>query len=223
MTALATRHRPTTAVVARPGGADRRVTWSALWAAAGLVGVFLIFVRTESGQLVDDAAMRGIATVVAEHDWAQLVLDSVSALSVAAFATTLTIITALARGNRRAVAVALTGAGTLLVAEVLKVVLVRPALLGEAGSNSFPSGHVAAVAGLAAAVLLAVPSAVRWALAVTVLAPAVAMTGLATVVLEWHRPSDVLGSILVAATVGGLGLLAERLGALDRPARESSR
>jgi hypothetical protein len=72
-----------------------------------------------------------------------------------------------------------------------KAVLVRPALLSETAANSPPSGHVAAVAGLAVAAVLVVPGSLRKTVA-ALGSVAVGPTGLATVALRWHRPSDVL-------------------------------
>ena len=99
------------------------------------------------------------------------------------------------------------------VAELLKLVLDRPGFLAGTAGNSFPSGHVAAVAGLGVAVVVAVPGASRWFVAALVAGPAAALTGLATVVMQWHRPSGVVGSVLLAVTIGVL-----RVQLVDRPA-----
>lgn len=64
---------------------------------------------------------------------------------------------------------------------------------------------LAAVAGLAVAAVLAVPPALR-ELAAAAGVAAVALTGLAAVTLQWHRPSDILASALLAAAVGGLAV-----------------
>ena len=92
----------------------------------------------------------------------------------------------------------------VLASQVLKAVLDRPSLLDATGLNSFPSGHVAAIAGLAAALALAVPCVLR-RLTVVLALPVVAVVGVATVVLEWHRPSDVIASVLIAVALAGLG------------------
>jgi membrane-associated phospholipid phosphatase len=71
----------------------------------------------------------------------------------------------------------------------------------ELNPASFPSGHVTAVASMAIAFVLVVPS--RWRAATAALG-AVATVGVggAVVALTWHYPSDVAGGILVAGAWG---------------------
>ena len=110
-----------------------------------------------------------------------------------------------------------------MAAQVLKAVLSRPTLLDEMAANSLPSGHVAAVACVAAAALLAAPDDLRW-FTVFPGIMSVALTGLATVVLEWHRPSDVVAAALLALTAGGLARSATaRPSARERTAVAGSR
>lgn len=92
--------------------------------------------------------------------------------------------------------------GSVVGARLLKLVLIRPDLgAGDPTThNSFPSGHVAAVAGLVLAALYAMPpGARRWCVLPGTIA--VSTVGAATVVAGWHRPSDVLGGVLTAAAV----------------------
>ncbi|WP_139123135.1 phosphatase PAP2 family protein, partial [Cellulosimicrobium cellulans] len=104
------------------------------------------------------------------------------------------------RAWRDLLAAVLVAAGTVGVAIGLRELLERPDLGGFGYAHqTFPSGHVAVVGGLCVAVWLLWPRpssrpAAGWAgLAVT------AVAGLASVVTYAHRPSDVVGSLLVAA------------------------
>jgi membrane-associated phospholipid phosphatase len=76
-----------------------------------------------------------------------------------------------------------------------------------AGSFTYPSGTVTAVAALAAAVFLVSPRLLR-PLSAVAGALAVAGVGWAVLVLRWHYPTDVLGGIWVG---GGAVFLIDSL------------
>lgn len=97
---------------------------------------------------------------------------------------------------------------TILSAQILKATLNRPDWI-DALANSWPSGHVAVVAGLVAGTVLAVPSTLRLAVVLTGGALVVAMS-LATVALHWHRFSDVLASPLLAIAVASFFIRSSR-------------
>ncbi|MGX7671568.1 phosphatase PAP2 family protein [Plantactinospora sp. DSM 117369] len=97
--------------------------------------------------------------------------------------------------------VGLVGAA-VVAASVAKQVILRPDL-GVATStthNSFPSGHVAAAMALLLAVLLVLPAPVRPWCAVPG-AVGVCTVAAATMIAGWHRFSDVLGGVLLAAAL----------------------
>jgi membrane-associated phospholipid phosphatase len=171
-------------------------------AAVGFVLIYLVAVGTPVGQRLDEAAMQWTAAVVTQDGWAETVLHAVSAGSVLLVGAALAVVTALIRGPRVAALGLLSAAAVMVGAQVLKLALTRPDFSVGALANSFPSGHVAAVTGLAVALLLAVPAGQWRRLALVVVAPVVVLTGWATLVQEWHRPSDVLGSVLLGAAVG---------------------
>ncbi|MEC3982263.1 phosphatase PAP2 family protein [Amycolatopsis sp. H20-H5] len=107
-------------------------------------------------------------------------------------------------------------------AKLLKAAILRPDL-GVDGStthNSFPSGHVAAAAGLLCAGLLAVPARARWWVAVPGAAGVTAVAS-ATMIVGWHRLSDVVGAVLLALLVCCLAAaaLAHRRGVTRPPGR----
>ncbi|AVT37873.1 hypothetical protein C6W10_17040 [Plantactinospora sp. BB1] len=99
------------------------------------------------------------------------------------------------------VGVGLVGA-SVVVAGVAKQVILRPEL-GVADStthNSFPSGHVAAAMALLLAVLLVLPAPARgWCAAPG--AVGVCTVAACTMIAGWHRFSDVLGGVLLAAAL----------------------
>ena len=84
----------------------------------------------------------------------------------------------------------------LVVQDVAKPLVGRH--LGLGGPTSYPSGTVTAVAALAVAIFLVVPTILRPALA-ALGAAAVVGVAAAVVVLRWHYPTDALGGMAVGA------------------------
>ena len=211
---------PTPTIVASPAGSPGALAGSGIfgayaarhplrgrwlwWSAIGFVVLYLGAVRTAGGQRLDQAAMLLISAASGSHTWADATLLAVSVGSMLLATGIVVAATAVLHGGRHAL-IGAVAAGTVVAgAELLKLALGRPDFLTGASANSFPSGHVAAVAGLAVALMIALPKALRWPVAVLVAAPAVGFTGLATIVLLWHRPSDVVGSVLLAVMVSAL-------------------
>jgi len=171
-------------------------------ALSGFVLIYVLAVLTPTGQAVDNDAMTALSMLSAESGWAYVLLALISPVSLLA-GTGLVGWCGYRRGGWRAAAVVTAVAlGTALAAQILKLVLVRPELAYTA-SNSLPSGHVAAVAGLAVAASMASHRAWR-PMAVALGAVAVTATGLATITLTWHRPSDVVASLLLAVAASAL-------------------
>lgn len=190
------------------------------WALAVLVGV--VALTTAPGQGLDELALQqaqgafpGLSERARELlDLLPWVVGLVCGLCV----------TVLAVRSRR-LAPAVTGAAVVVLSNVtvqlLKRVLVEKPDLGlqEAVANSFPSGHTAAAASAVAVVVLASPARVRPVVALLG-AGATAATGAATLLNGWHRPSDVLASLLVVAGWAALGGLVLRVtGPAERPGR----
>jgi len=165
-------------------------------AAAALSLTYVLAVWTRAGQALDTHAMVLTAQYLAGAGWTDGLLDLISPGSVALALVVLGGLVWVLDGAVTAVAATATAVGTILGAAALKALLIRPALLDDA-ANSLPSGHVAAVAGLAAGAALAASRSTRTLVVIAGVA-AVAVTGLATSALEWHRPSDVLASALLA-------------------------
>ncbi len=155
--------------------------------------------RTPLGQRLDERAMN---TVVAGRDTQLQVLSvlgyvSIGAIVVVALAC---VVVALLRGRAALALGALTViAGANVTTQVLKHALLTRADVVDgvvAPVNSFPSGHTTVVAAGGGALCLVSP---RWMrpLVVPFGAFAVTLTGASTVVAGWHRPSDVVGAVLV--------------------------
>lgn len=175
---------------------------TALTATAALAFTYVTSVRTPLGQALDTRAMLDISSRLAGDTWTTQLLNWITPLSVAFATAALAAVAARWHGRQGAFDVCAIAGGTILCATILKTVLVRPELLGDAG-NSLPSGHVAAIAGLAVAAAMTAPSIHRaWAIAAGM--TATGLTGTAAMALQWHRPSDVLAAVLVAGVVGAL-------------------
>ncbi|WP_436494823.1 phosphatase PAP2 family protein [Actinokineospora sp. HUAS TT18] len=164
----------------------------------GLLLTYLLFVRTAAGQWVDQLMLSDYR---GKPRFAEEVLAATLDVTLVLLVVVL-VIGALGGRWWRGIA----GIGVMLgavgVARLLKATLSRPDLdiAGSTTHNSFASGHVAAAAGLLVAFLLVVPAAVRpW---IGVLGGlGVAMVAWATVEAGWHRPSDVVGAVLIAAAL----------------------
>jgi membrane-associated phospholipid phosphatase len=169
-------------------------------AAAALVALYVVAVWTSGGQRWDTSAMDVLVGLTRRHQgWAGLsdeILDAISPSSVLAASCGVVALAGVRRGARAAVVAFATVATTVAASEILKTVLIRPPWLDDAG-NSFPSGHVSAVAALVVAAVCSLP-AHRRRFAVVAGGLAVSVTALATVSHGWHRPSDVVASGLLA-------------------------
>jgi membrane-associated phospholipid phosphatase len=206
VTAVAERTRERAAGVVPP------VVWFVVVAgahAAALVAVWRFFVRTERGQLVDTIALAGNRIGRDRvDDLADTVLNAVSVASVLVAVAVIAVI-ALARG-RVLLTLAVVGfvAAANVTTQLLKNGLYRPEFGVDperaSAGNSFPSGHTTIAVSVAIALVLVLPPRVRGVAAVAGAVYA-AVAGVATMSLGWHRPSDVIGAVLVT---GGWAALA---------------
>lgn len=177
-------------------------------AAAGAGAVALLYavaVLDATGRWVDDGLMRAAMSA-----GAGVRAEILAALDVGAPAVLLAVgmlvIGAWRRRRRgRAVAAATIVLGSQLLTQALKTGL--PAVYGE--GNSLPSGHVTVVAAAVVALAVLVPRSARVLRVLAV--PVVGASGLATMIVGWHRPSDVLAAVAVIVTVGGLTAAAAAL------------
>lgn len=197
-----------------------RFAAAALGIAVLFTVLYLFFVRTHDGQVVDQLAYDG-----ADYGWRTVtpftrrLLDALPAVS-GVIGLVLTMVVALVRRSLLSLVVAVgAAAAAAATTQILKYgVLDRPDFGVEGFSdNSFPSGHTTVAAASALAVFLvssprARPAVGAWGTAFTVLA------GVSTLANQWHRPSDVIAALLVVAfwgCVAGAVLAAIRPGAVS--------
>lgn len=197
--------------------------WVALGCAVGFVLVCVAFVWTPAGQMIDGALLPEAGRYGYQQDSvmiepAESVLRLVGNPLRLAFVLGIVVLAGLVvRRFLAGVAGVAVVIGSVLAARVLKELIARPELdvIGSTTHNSFPSGHVAAAAGLVFAVMLVVPPQVRpW-----LVLPGVVWVGVvvgATMVAGWHRLSDGLGAVLLAATLYCLAVALTRRSAALR-------
>ncbi|MFT3860320.1 phosphatase PAP2 family protein [Micropruina sp.] len=200
-------------------------------AAAVLAGalVYLIWwglVTTHSGQTLEALALEG--TRVGRwrlDDQADELLGTVSVPMVAGVIAVVLLIGALRGRWVAAGAAASAVVGANLTTQLLKsLVFQRDDLIGLGawnGTNTLPSGHTTVAAAALVGLILVVPPWLR-SLTTAVGVVGVSAYGLATLVNQWHRPSDVAAAVLVAASWGCLAVAAIRFAERSGPVRDAA-
>lgn len=198
-----TTERPAAVQLGHPNRPARSTTAApaiavAVTAMIGLAITCWLALFTARGQQYDETA-RVVLDGTGGETNAQLVrsLQEIS-VGTAAIALAALAVVALIRGRLRvALAAAILVAGANVTTQLLKnFVLDRPDLGVGSDANSLPSGHTTVVFSLVLAAVLVAPRALRWLVA-SAGAGAGGLTGLATVIAGWHRPSDVIAAMLV--------------------------
>ncbi|WP_426517930.1 phosphatase PAP2 family protein [Diaminobutyricibacter sp. McL0618] len=177
----------------------------ALASAVAFVAVYLVFVRSYMGQLIDERAFTGAD--VWKGSVADFARSFLSILPIAAVvvACIIAIIVVVVRQNWVVFIVAVAAAvAANLSTQVLKyAILSRPEKGVDVLSNSLPSGHTT-VAGSAALVVFLVSSPRLRPLAAVLGAAFAIVAGASTLVEQWHRPSDVVAGLFVVSFWGCL-------------------
>ncbi|PFG20654.1 PAP2 superfamily protein [Serinibacter salmoneus] len=178
---------------------------------AVVVGLAAVFVNTTPGQWVEQVALRGSELGrESVQPLTRFVLGLVSVPFLLAGAAACAAVALVRRRWGDAIRVAVIVGGANLTTQVLKDVIERPALLEEwKGMASYPSGHTTVAASLAAVALLVAPRVARPAVALVGAGYMIA-TGVATVSLAWHRPSDVVGAFAVVTAWSLLAMIPTR-------------
>ncbi|SRX78651.1 phosphatase PAP2 family protein [Mycolicibacterium parafortuitum] len=190
-----------------------RFKWAAVLVFALLFGaaVYLLAVRTTTGQRLEDAALRGSDQVDPElHRVALEAFHTISVTSQLGAAFVVALIGLL----RRQVLLAVAGVGVILggqaVTQVLKYhLLTRPDLAATDGGfadNTLPSGHTTAAMCLLFATLIVMPYRFRGVAMFVTLTWAVGI-GAYTVIIGAHRLSDTLAANAVALVVASTASL----------------
>lgn len=231
MTALASRPPTSTARTSSlptPGAGHVLAPLAvAILAAGGVAAMYAAFVRTATGQYADTTAMLG-----GDVHHPRLVEVLNRTLNGTTLVTlVLVCLVAVAVGVLRHRVDLAIGAGVLVLGsnascQLLKTHLARPDLSDYPGPNSFPSGHTAAAAAVAFALILVLPAAVRGIVALAG-AAYVTVIGVATVWAAWHRPSDVVAAVLLVLAWSAFAAFLIRLfrhavGPAGRPSRLST-
>lgn len=185
--------------------------------AIALVVAYVVFVRTHTGQRIDEAALHGRLASVRARDAANQLLTTISVGSLALVLVLLAAQALLRRRVALAVVAVVVVLGAVILTELLKhVLLVRPELVASSiDRNSFPSGHTTTAFAVGIAATLAAPPRWRRAIAAGALLYGTAI-GIATIAAGWHRPSDVAGAMLVVTGWAAAVVLAVAL--VDRDA-----
>jgi hypothetical protein len=193
--------------------------------AVAAVVIGLVAIRTETGQRWDDAGRGGVGMWDQPEVFrgASGLLDTISVTSLALLGGAV-ILLALLRGRPRlAVGAGVVLLGANVTTQVAKAAFDRPDLVYGwwTEPSAYPSGHTTVAMSLAMALVMVVPPPIRWTAALGGCAYAAAV-GIATISLDWHRPSEVVGAYLVVVAwtglvVAGLTLLG------DEEAREPGR
>ncbi|GAA1483643.1 phosphatase PAP2 family protein [Brachybacterium fresconis] len=188
----------------RPRGATARPLLSLLAAAACAV-LLMLLARTAvgmaSGQRLDQLILSGAQDY--EGTLAQYAATAVGTVSFPVMAGLLAAAVVLVLLRRRLALLLPLGllvVGANLTTQILKHLVVSREALGpgiDITPNSFPSGHTTLAAAATIAVVLAsgrgrvvlAPLGAVWT----------AAAGIGTLVLGWHRPSDVIGAIVIVA------------------------
>lgn len=179
--------------------------WGAAVCAAAFVVVYVVFVRSYVGQVIDERAFDGANAWSGSVEIAHDLLDILPAVAVVV-ASVLAIVLVAVRRNWRVLIVALAAAALALISnQMLKYsILDRPDTgVTDGLSNSFPSGHTSLAATAALVVFLLAGPRLRPVAAVLGSLFAVA-AGASTLVEQWHRTSDVIASLLLVAFWGCL-------------------
>lgn len=192
--------------------------------AAGVLVLAHAAVGTARGQRLDELIL--LAAQADQSPMTTVIFPVLNTVTVPVIVTALVIAAIIALIQQRtsmAVHIVVLVAGAAATSQILKRLLVQRVLLADnlqVTPNSFPSGHTTLAAAIAVALTLAVPRAVRGPVAIAG-AAWTAIAGIGTIAGGWHRPSDVLGALLVVGAWSFLVLAADALGALRTAARSA--
>ncbi len=166
---------------------------------AGLAATYFFFVRTTTGQFIDESALvEAVELSGTVGKAATKLLDWLPALSVVIASIVVVFVTILRRRWSAAGIAIAACVGANVATQILKDLLpVRPYRGVETLElNSLPSGHTTLAASAAAAVFLLVSP--RWRPLAGYLGGTFAVaTGVSTLINQWHRPADVVAAFLL--------------------------
>lgn len=170
---------------------------------AGFAATYYFFVRTTTGQYIDESALVEAVTLNGPAERATTkFLDWLPVISVAIAAVVVLFVT-VARRRWKAAGIALAACvAANLATQVLKDWFPDRPFRGveTIELNSLPSGHTTLAASAAAAVFLVVSP--RWRPVAGFLGGTFAVAaGVSTLINQWHRPADVVAAFLLVGAV----------------------
>jgi hypothetical protein len=176
-----------------------------------VAATYLAFVRTVTGQHADTTAMRGgdvhhprVVEVLSRT------LNGTTLVTLVLVCLAAVVVGVLRHRLDLAIGATVLVLGANASCQLLKTRLPRPDLDHYPAPNSFPSGHTAAAASVAFALILVLPAAVRGIVALAG-AAYVTVIAIATVWAEWHRPSDTVAALLLVLAWSALAAFGIRL------------
>ncbi len=180
------------------------------FAALVVVVLWALMIRTRSGQIIDTLTMDSTQAHVPVPDFAHPALTVL--LSVPVLVVVGLTVAAFALYRHRAgliIRLVFVFGAANATTQGIKSWVDRPVLdVGFTLDNSFPSGHVTALAALAVVLMVVVPLRMRRVVAVFGLL-LTAWTGITVMSMGWHRLSDVVGAIMIVAFFSMVGLPSE--------------
>lgn len=207
----------------------RRLVTLALVSLTLVVVVYVLGVRTSLGQSIGDAAYLGrLSESRTLRVIDRRVLEAIDLRVFLLGAVVLLLVAAIRRHWRAGLVITGTFLASILAAELLKAVLVRPVLATEmeslmgqkGGLNTFPSGHSTFVTALVLGLICLSSVRARAWVAIVGVGAIVLITG-GVVTAGWHRPSDAFAGIALATiwmSLGAAYLVRTRGVIIDSPA-----
>lgn len=195
------------------GESVRRLVILALVSLTLVVVVYVLGVRTSLGQSIGDAAYLGrLSESRTLRMIDRRVLEAIDLRVFLLGAIVLLLVAAIRRHWRAGLVITGTFLASILAAELLKAVLVRPVLATEmeslmgqkGGLNTFPSGHATFVTALVLGLICLSSVRARAWVAIVGVGAIVLITG-GVVTAGWHRPSDAIAGIALATIWMSLG------------------
>lgn len=159
------------------------------------IAVYMLAVTTERGQQIEDWLLG-----FTNYTTASSLLGLISPVTLATACVGALAIGLLRRRVWTAFIAPLIMIVSVIAGQLLKHLFLDRPTFAEETANTFPSGHMIAFTSVVVALLYAMPKVPRRILVV----PAIILLGVVAVMLfayGWHRPSDILGSILLVCAI----------------------
>ena len=197
---MAVSHPARSRTAARPApGSGLLFVLATLGCIAGLIATYYFFVRTTTGQFIDESALVEAADISGQAGQASTrFLDLLPAIPLVASAVVVLFVTVIRRRWTEAGIAVAACIGANAATQILKEFLpVRPDKgVVTLELNSLPSGHTTLAASAAAALFLM--SSPKWRpLAGFVGGTFAIASGASTLINQWHRPADVVAAFLL--------------------------